>query len=103
MARREKKLEGAVKRFYAEKPNAIQLKKLGLSEEDYDNEPPYKVFEDCWMSLAIFMAMATQWRFASAGMAGVFQTGLDYSALPAVFDVYSVKQEEKQQVLQTSK
>ena len=43
--------------------------------------------------------MHTQWRYVSAGMAGAFQTGLDYSALPAVFDVVGINgQEQRKQV-----
>lgn len=48
--------------------------------------------------VALFFALSTQWRWASAGMAGTFRTGLDYGVLretarntaikmtPAVFD-----------------
>lgn len=32
-------------------------------------------------AVAVFMAMATQWRWVGAGMAGAFQVGLDYSVL----------------------
>lgn len=49
-------------------------------------------------AVALFFAMATQWRWVGAGMGGAFRTGLDYGALeqtaraaglemtPAVFD-----------------
>lgn len=88
-----------MKRFYAEKPNDRQLAALGLTADDYGDEPPMKVLPDCWDSLTVFAAMATQWRFVSAGMAGAFQTGLDYSALPAVFDVHGITEREaKKQV-----
>lgn len=43
--------------------------------------------------------MSTQWRYVSAGMAGAFQTGLDYSAVPAVFGVMGIEgQEHRKQV-----
>ena len=44
------------------------------------------------------MAMATQWKWVSAGMAGAFQVGLDYGVLPFVFEVYGVT--DKKQVFQ---
>lgn len=42
-------------------------------------------------SVAVFMAMGTQWRWTSAGMAGLFRTGLDYAALPVTADGLDVK------------
>lgn len=35
-------------------------------------------------AVSLFFSMGTQWRWAGAGMAGAFRTGLDYSALPTV-------------------
>lgn len=71
---------------------------MGLTADDFENEPPYKMLPDCWDALRVFTCMATQWRFVSAGMAGAFQTGLDYGSLPAVFDVLGIKQDEREQV-----
>lgn len=34
--------------------------------------------------LAVFLAMATQWRWTSVGQFGVVRTGLDYGVLPTV-------------------
>lgn len=39
------------------------------------------IWPDMQAGVALFFAMATQWRWAGAGMAGAFKTGLDYSAL----------------------
>lgn len=38
-------------------------------------------------AVALFFAMSTQWRWASAGMAGTFRTGLDYGALSGTADL----------------
>ena len=63
---------------------------MGLTADDFENEPPFKVLPDCWDALAVFSAMSTQWRYVSAGMAGAFQTGLDYSALTSILDVLDI-------------
>lgn len=34
-------------------------------------------------SVGLFFALATQWRYASAGMAGGFRMGLEYQAIEA--------------------
>ena len=72
---------------------------MGLTLADYEDQPPFRMLPDCWDALQVFTAMHTQWRYVSAGMAGAFQTGLDYSALPAVFDVVGINgQEQRKQV-----
>lgn len=45
-------------------------------------DPPV-VWPDMVDAFALFTSMATQWRWISAGMAGSFQSGLDYAALDA--------------------
>jgi len=39
----------------------------------------------------VVMAMTTQWKFVSTGMAGAIKTGLDYQALEVVCRVYKLK------------
>lgn len=36
-------------------------------------------------SVAVFMAMGTQWLWASAGMGGAHRVGLNYAALPELW------------------
>jgi hypothetical protein len=38
-------------------------------------------------AVALFFAMATQWRWVGAGMGGVIRTGLDYCALAKTADM----------------
>ena len=35
-------------------------------------------------SVALFFALATQWKWIGAGMAGAFRSGLDYTAVQPV-------------------
>lgn len=50
------------------------------------------VWELHWPAVELFAAMSTQWR---VGMAGA--TGLDYAALPAVFDLYDVPKGQRRE------
>ncbi|WP_211230895.1 DUF1799 domain-containing protein [Chitinilyticum aquatile] len=49
-----------------------------------------EVYPENWPALQVFLAMQTQWR---VGMAGA--TGLDYTALPAVFELTGVKKRDR--------
>lgn len=43
-----------------------------------------EIWPDMVPAVSLFFSMETQWRWAGAGMAGAFRTGLDYSALPVI-------------------
>lgn len=62
-----------------------------MRRSDYDDEEPEELFFDDDMMLAwtVYQAASTQWR---VGMNGA--TGIDYSVLPFLFDVYNVKDKE---------
>lgn len=62
-----------------------------MRRSDYEDDEPEELFFDDDMMCAwnIYSASATQWR---VGMNGA--TGLDYSVLPFLFDVYNVKDKE---------
>lgn len=54
-------------------------------------DPVFGVWPENWDVLRVFLAMATQWRFA--GMAGV-PSGLDYAALPSVLRFLRLRPDE---------
>lgn len=62
-----------------------------MRRSDYDDEEPEELYFDDDMMLAwtVYQAASTQWR---VGMNGA--TGIDYSVLPFLFDVYNVKDKE---------
>lgn len=62
-----------------------------MRRSDYEDEELEELFFDDDMMLAwtVYQAASTQWR---VGMNGA--TGIDYSVLPFLFDVYNVKDKE---------
>lgn len=50
-----------------------------------------EIWPDMQSAVSVFIGMATQWRWAGAGMAGAFRTGLDYSALSIVAGTMEAK------------
>ncbi|ATE86101.1 hypothetical protein Sd1_gp35 [Shigella phage Sd1] len=62
-----------------------------MRRSDYEDEEPEELYFDDDMMLAwnVYQAASTQWR---VGMSGA--TGIDYSVLPFLFDVYNVKDKE---------
>ncbi|AAZ29264.1 hypothetical protein [Escherichia phage e4/1c] len=62
-----------------------------MRRSDYEDEEPEELHFDDDMMLAwtVYQAASTQWR---VGMNGA--TGIDYSVLPFLFDVYNVKDKE---------
>jgi hypothetical protein len=69
---------------------------LGLSVEDgVCDLADTEVWPENWKSLELFMALDTSWRY---GMAG--RTGIDYSVLPVLFDLHSVRPKDQLQVFQ---
>ena len=59
---------------------------MGLELED-DPGDVCKVWPENWTPVEVFAALATQWRVAPSGQ----RYGLDYGALPAVFDLLAVE------------
>lgn len=49
-------------------------------------ELDFEVWEENWVILSLFFQLQTQWRVSMAGA-----TGLDYSVIPVLFDLYEVK------------
>jgi len=49
-------------------------------------EPEFEVWEENWEALNLFFRLQTQWRVGFNGA-----TGLDYSVLPVLFDLYGVQ------------
>lgn len=64
----------------------------GLTVEEA-SAPPVEVWPDNAGALNVMIAMATQWR---AGFSG--PTGLDYAALPAVFELLRIPRDERADV-----
>jgi Phage related hypothetical protein (DUF1799) len=52
---------------------------------------PVEIYPDNLASFELFNAMSTQWRISAMGSV----TGLDYSALPAVMHMQSIKHREQ--------
>lgn len=66
------------------------LESLGFSGADLEIE--VGILPENKSTVEVFFAMSTQWR---SGMTG--STGLDYNALPAVFDLVGVKRKQRQE------
>lgn len=65
---------------------------FGLTMEEACG-PPVEVWPDNVEALNVFIAMATQWRTSYGGA-----IGLDYNALPVVFDLVRVAQDARADV-----
>jgi len=66
---------------------------FGLSVEEASSHLTCEVWPDNAATVNVFVAMATQWRTGPGGV-----VGLDYSALPAVFDLLDVPRLERAEV-----
>ncbi|MEN9671433.1 MAG: hypothetical protein RL018_1710 [Pseudomonadota bacterium] len=53
----------------------------------------FEVLPENLMAVQVFLAMQTNWRVI-AGMAGIVWQGLDYSALPAVFQLMAIPKKQ---------
>lgn len=62
----------------------------GFVSDDFVS-PPVEVWPDNWQAVCVFSKLGTQWK--RAGMQGA-ATGLDYAALPAVFQLCGVKRKD---------
>jgi len=49
-----------------------------------------EVWYECRHALSLFLNCSTQWRHSMSGM-----TGLDYSAVLSLFDIYDIKQKKR--------
>ena len=56
-----------------------------LDDEQASQYLPLDVWPDNWDAVQAFIAMQTQWRIGFGG-----PTGLDYNALPTVFDLVGI-------------
>ena len=54
------------------------------------------VWPENWQAVQLFASLATQWHYS--GMSGV-ATGLDYSAVHAVFQMHSIKRKRQPELL----
>lgn len=63
---------------------AVLAPKLELPEPE--PEKPFEVWEENWETLNLFFQLQTQWRVGFSGA-----TGLDYSSIPFLFDLYGVQ------------
>lgn len=69
-----------------------QLMALWATPRD-DAPDLVEVYPEHWTALSVFLAMQTQWRVGFGG-----ETGLDYSALPMVYDCMGIEPGEKSAV-----
>ena len=79
--------------MYASGPSDKELEAFGLAREDVMDNSVVEIWEENWVPFLIFKDLVRQWRI---GMGG--PTGLDYSALPFVFDLHEVKRKKRQDV-----
>ncbi|MCU9949857.1 DUF1799 domain-containing protein [Pseudomonas sp. PDM13] len=63
---------------------------MGLTLADIPEET-LQVYPENWDAFRVFETMRTQWR---TGMCGA--TGLDYTAIPAVFDLLNIPADRRQ-------
>jgi len=68
------------------------LAAFGFRPEDFDNGAT-EVWPENEVAVEVFCAMTTQWREGPNG-----RTGLDYAALPVLFDLAKVEQGERPEV-----
>lgn len=66
---------------------------LGLTRDDVAEQFEIEVWPDTEMAIRTFIAMGTQWRTSAVGY-----TGMDYAALPAVFDLCRVPKRDRTDV-----
>ena len=78
--------------MYESGPSDKELEAFGLTKEDVA-QGDVEVWQENWLPFLVFKDMTRQWR---VGMGG--PTGLDYSALPFVFDLHEVKKKKRQEV-----
>lgn len=67
---------------------------MGFDEEDFAS-PTVQVWPENIEAVSVFLAMQTQWR---VGMNG--RTGMDYSALDAVWPLVGIRRRDRTRVFQ---
>lgn len=55
----------------------------------------FRVLPENAGAVNVFRAAETQWRSVSVGMGGTFLAGLDYAALPAIFEALEIANRAK--------
>lgn len=78
--------------MYDSGPSDKELEAFGLTRDDIA-QVEMEVWSENWLPFLIFKDLVRQWR---VGMGG--PTGLDYSALPFVFDLHEVKKKKRREV-----
>lgn len=78
--------------MYDSGPSDKELEAFGLTRDDIA-QGEMEVWSENWLPFLIFKDLVRQWR---VGMGG--PTGLDYSALPFVFDLHEVKKKKRREV-----
>jgi hypothetical protein len=63
---------------------------MGVSDEPED----FLVWPENWQTVQVFIAMSTQW-YVVSGMAGDSVKGLNYAALPAVYEGLSIRKKDR--------
>jgi hypothetical protein len=66
---------------------------LGLTMEEAVSGQVFEVWQDCWTSVGVLSAIATQWRVGGDG-----PIGLDYAAIPVALRLMGIPRREWQQV-----
>jgi len=81
--------------MYSSGPSDDELEALGFTREDVTDDSILEIYPENWVPFQIFIDLVRQWRI---GMGG--PTGLDYSALPFVFDLHEVKKKKRREVFE---
>ena len=81
--------------MYDSGPSDKELAAIGLKREDVTNNEVIDVYPENLLPMQVFIDCVRQWRI---GMSGA--TGLDYAALPFLFDLHSIKKKKQKDVFE---
>lgn len=78
--------------LYQKPPTDAELAAVGLTRADYEDDELEEVpfFPDMFESWEMFLAMATQWKYAPNGK----PVGIDYNSFHTVAKIYKIDDEE---------
>ena len=80
--------------MYKKKATEEELKAFGLKESDYLEES-IMVWRENFEAVRLFIQLSTQWRVSMGGV-----TGLDYSAIRALFKIQGIKKKNYKQLME---